>query len=223
VTVTRICRNQDNWTVNADNGRHWPADVVALTCPAPEQARILADLDSKLQEAIAAIPFNRIAVVALGYQENSAPNVPSGFGYIVPQRSRRDLLGVQWCSAIFPDRAPNGCVLWRALCGGWQRGDVVDWDDDRLLAAVRKELQQALNVTAQPIFHHVQRWPMAIPQYHIGHLDRVAKIEAQAAKHPGLFLAGNAYHGVAMNDCTEQAEILARRIGEFVAARTNGR
>ncbi len=82
-----------------------------------------------------------------------------------------------------------------------------------MLAAVRMELKLALGVAAEPIFHQIVRWDRAIPQYHVGHRRRVARIEALAARHRGLFLAGNAYHGVALNDCTEQAEVLARRIG----------
>jgi oxygen-dependent protoporphyrinogen oxidase len=108
-------------------------------------------------------------------------------------------------------------VLWRALCGGWHRADVVDWPDDRLVAAVRAELRVAMGVTASPVFVHVVRWPAAIPQYVIGHLDRVRRIESRVAEHAGLFVGGNAYHGVAMNDCTEQAVLLAGRVAGIVA------
>src|SRR5205823_10365345 len=107
-------------------------------------------------------------------------------------------------------------VLWRALCGGWHRADVVDWDDGRLVAAVRAELRLAQGVTAEPTFVHVVRWERAIPQYRLGHPERVAAIETLAARHPGLILAGNAYRGVALNDCTEQAELLARRVVQTV-------
>ena len=96
-----------------------------------------------------------------------------GFGYLSPQRERRDVLGVQWCSSIFPDRAPAGTVLLRALCGGWNRPEIVDWDDDRLLTAVRGELRQAMGVTAAPVFHQIVAGTKAIPQYHLGHLERV--------------------------------------------------
>src|SRR5262249_9807434 len=114
-------------------------------------------------------------------------------------------------------RAPAGSVLLRALCGGWHRPDVVGWDESRLLDAVRAELRLAMGITAPPRFHHVVRWERAIPQYHLGHLERVAAIEARATRHPGLFLGGNAYHGVALNDCTEQAEALAEKVGRYLA------
>ena len=92
----------------------------------------------------------------------------------------------------------------------------VNWDEDRLLAAVRAELRLALGITAPPAFVHVVRWQRAIPQYHLGHLDRVAWIEQRAALYPGLFLTGNAYHGVAMNDCTEQGADVALSVAHYL-------
>ena len=92
---------------------------------------------------------------------------------------------------------------------------MVGWDDDRLLTAVRGELSQVMSVRAAPVFHEVVRWTKAIPQYHLGHLERVARIEEHAARHPGLHLGGNAYRGVALNDCVEQAGVLAGRISNW--------
>jgi oxygen-dependent protoporphyrinogen oxidase len=205
------------WTVAAEGRDQWPADAVVLTCPANEQATILADLDAPLAERVGGIPYNRVAVVALGYRRTDVPLPLDGFGYIAPQRTRRDLLGVQWCSSIFPDRAPQDAVLLRALCGGWHRGDVVGWEDARLLEAMRAELRLAMGIAAAPVFHRIIRWERAIPQYHVGHLERVAWIEQRLSSHPGLFLGGNAYRGVALNDCTEQAEGLAGRIQRYLA------
>jgi oxygen-dependent protoporphyrinogen oxidase len=204
------------WLVEADGKDRWEADAVVLTCHAPEQAAQLAGLDPGLSEEIAAIPYAKVAVVLLGYRRQDVPGNLDGFGFIAPQSSGRDLLGVQWCSSIFPERAPPGLVLWRALCGGWHRGEMLDWDDARLVAAVRAELRLAQRVEAEPVFVHIVRWPRAIPQYTLGHLDRVRRIEEAVRQYPGLFVGGNAYHGVAMNDCTEQAELLGQRVIQFL-------
>jgi oxygen-dependent protoporphyrinogen oxidase len=212
VGVRRVERAGIGWLVRDDGQDAWPADAVVLTAHAHEQAAMVADLDPDLAEEMRSIPYNRIAVVAVGYREAEVPSRFDGFGYIAPQNTRRDVLGVQWCSSIFPDRAPPGMALWRALCGGWHRGDMLDWPDHRLVEAVRNELQLAMGVTAAPVFVQVVRWPAAIPQYLIGHLDHVRRIEERVAAHPGLFVGGNAYHGVAMNDCTEQAVVLAERV-----------
>jgi len=206
----------ESWIVRGEGQECWQADVVVLACPAYQQAALLADLDEELAREVGAIPYNRVAVVALGYRQADVPISLNGFGYIAPQRTRRDVLGVQWCSSLFADRAPAGPVLLRALCGGWHRPEVAGWDDDRLLDAMQAELRLAMGVTAAPIMHHIVRWDRAIPQYHLGHLERVAWIEQRATRYSGLFLAGNAYHGVALNDCTEQGEALARRISQFI-------
>lgn len=204
------------WKVYGENGKAWSADAVVLACPANEQAAIVQELNPPLADELAAIPYNRIAVVALGYREQHCPRSVDGFGYIAPQNTRRDVLGVQWCSSIFPDRAPQGFVLWRALCGGVHRAEQVEWPDDRLAKAVHEEIQLAMGVTGEPVFRRIVRWPNAIPQYVIGHLDRVARIDALAASHPGLFLTGNSFRGVSMADCVEQAGLTAARAANFV-------
>jgi oxygen-dependent protoporphyrinogen oxidase len=208
-----------SWLVIGEGQDQWPADAVVLTCPAYQQATIVADLDRDLAKLIGGIAYNRVAVVALGYRRTDVPMSLDGFGFIAPQRTRRDLLGVQWCSSIFPERAPPGFVLLRAMCGGWNRPDVLDWDDERLLHAVRAELRLAMHIEAAPVFHHLVRWDRAIPQYQLGHLDQVAWIMERAACYPGLFLGGNAYRGVALNDCTEQADILAAQLRTYLTAR----
>lgn len=217
VTAQKVTRSGPHWFVRSTKVESWSADAVVLACPAYEQARLLVDLDAKLATEIGGIGYNRIAVVALGYRQSDCRTEPNGFGYIAPQNTRRDVLGVQWCSSIFPDRAPPGCVLWRALCGGVHRGEMLDWDDDKLAKAVHNEIKLAMGMRGEPVFRRIVRWPRAIPQYVIGHLDRVARIEAATERHRGLFLTGNAYRGVAMGDCVEQGDLIAARVAEFVA------
>jgi len=214
VNVTSIEKAETGWRVRA-GGQAWEADLVIDTAPAYAQAEHVAGLDPTLAGELAAIRYNRIAVVFLGYREADAPLNPDGFGYIAPQNTRRDVLGVQWCSSIFQGRAPAGFVLWRALCGGVNRAEVAELPDDRLLQVVHREMEVVMKVTAAPAFTQVVRWPRAIPQYEVGHPARVGRIEALAKAHPGLILGGNHLHGVALNDCTEQAEQLAARVAGF--------
>jgi oxygen-dependent protoporphyrinogen oxidase len=216
VEQAKEAAERPSWMVTGEGQERWSADVVALTCPASQQAQLLSHLDGELCECIADIPYNRLAVVSLGYRQADVSMDLNGFGFIAPQRSRRDLLGVQWCSSIFPDRAPAGRVLLRAMCGGWNRPEMVDWDDTRLVMAVRTELRLAMGIEADPVFNHIVRWHQAIPQYVLGHLERVAWIDSRLARYPGLYLGGNAYRGVSLNDCTEQAETLARRMAHYL-------
>jgi oxygen-dependent protoporphyrinogen oxidase len=215
--VERITPAGTRWQIATRDGR-LAADAVVLACPAYAQAEIVSGLDPAMARDMAAIPYNRIAVVALGYRQSDCPIAPAGFGYIAPQNTRRDVLGVQWCSAIFPDRAARGCVLWRALCGGVHRGELLDLADEELARAVHAEIRLAMKVRGEPVFRRIIRWRRAIPQYIIGHLDRVARIEAAAARFPGLYLTGNAYRGVAMGDCAEQGALVAARLAADLSA-----
>jgi oxygen-dependent protoporphyrinogen oxidase len=219
VAVRRLRKADDGtWTVVGEGTQCWPADAVVLTCPAHQQVGILEEIDEALARRIAEIPFNRIAVIAVAFRAVDVRTSVDGFGFITPQRLGRDLLGVQWCSSIYPGRAPEGTVLMRAMCGGWKRGDMVGWDDERLLSAVRAELRLAMGIEAAPVFHYIVRWERGIPQYHLGHLERLDWINERLARHPRLYLAGNSYRGVAMNECTEQASLLAERLARECAS-----
>lgn len=217
VAIRAVEKTNEDWRVHGERHQSWQADGVVLTCPAHQQAQLVSRLDAELAQEIGAIPYNCVAVVALGYRQADVPHSLDGFGYIAPENTRRDLLGVQWCSSIYPGRAPEGCVLLRAMAGGWQRPEIVDWDDHRLLQAIRTELHVAMNITAEPIFHKIIRWQKAIPQYHLGHLERVKRIDDRLKKWPGLWLGGNAYRGVAINDCTEQGDQIAQEIAANLA------
>lgn len=212
-SVTGLSFNRGEWTVQA--GDEWlTADAVVLTTPAEHQAKVLAPLDGRMAELIGGIRSAPVNVAVLGYRDEDAPVQPNGFGYIAPQRTRRDVLGVQWCSNIFPDRAPPGFVLWRALAGGVNRPDVIALPDDEFLKVVHRELRETMGVTGEPAFTRVFRWPKAIPQHEIGHRMRSGEISELAEPFHGLMLRGCAYFGVAINDCCEHAEQIAEQVGE---------
>lgn len=212
VNVTGLSVNSGEWVVGTEGSELLKADAMILTTPADHQAKLLAPLDARLGELIGGIRYSPVNVAVLGYREQDAPIRPDGFGYIAPQNTRRDVLGVQWCSSTFPDRAPPGHVLWRALAGGVNRPDVTTLPDDEFLRAVQREMTITMGVTGEPVFTRVVRWPRAIPQYELGHPLRVAEMMQLASRFPGLILGGNAYHGVAINDCCEQAEAITQRM-----------
>jgi oxygen-dependent protoporphyrinogen oxidase len=210
---------QGDWRLAAKSGETWNTDAVVLTCPGPEQAYLLDPLDAELAERVGSIAYAPISVVALGYRVADVPTPLNGFGYLTPQRLKRDVLGVQWCSSIFPARAAESHILLRVMCGGWGRQDIASWDDARLNEAVRAELRASLGIVEAPIFQQSIRWPRALPQYQLGHLDRVRWIEKRCQTHRGLFLGGNAYGGVSLNDCAERAVFLAGEITNFLRSR----
>lgn len=190
-------------------GEGLEAKTVVLAGPAPESARLLSGFDPELASALAAIPSATLATVALGFYEGQMKRPLDGFGFLVPRNEKVRLLGVLWDSAIFPGRAPTERVLLRAMIGGAHDPEAVTLDDAALLAVVRRELALTMGIDAAPAFTHIARHPVGLPQYTVGHLDRLAAIERGLARHPGLHVAGSSYRGVALNALIAEADTLA--------------
>ena len=137
-------------------------------------------------------------------------------GYVVPRTERRAALACTWVSSKHRGRAPEGRHLFRVFVGGAHAPEIVARPDDALVALAREELRRTLGVTATPRLVHIVRWVGAMPQYHLGHPERVARIEVRAAALPWLALAGNAYRGVGVPDCVASGERAAARVLEVL-------
>ena len=215
--VTAVERDpQGGWHVRCDRGQSWPADAVVLACPAYEQAKQLHPVDTTLAQEVSAIAYSSVVVAVLGFRQDELTTDVNGFGYLAPQRLGRPVLGILWSSSIFPEQAPEGFFQFRAILGGWRRRDVLEWDDSQILQAVRDDLRESMGILAQPRFTWICRWENAIPQYHLGHLDRLARIDSRLAGLSGLFLTGNSFRGVALNDCCREAEQTAQRVAKYL-------
>ena len=164
-----------------------------------------------------AVPLREIkhassAVVVTGHRLADIQHPLDAFGLVIPHIERRKVIAVSFSSRKFPGRAPAGRVLLRTFVGGAMQPEMLEHTDDELIAIVQGELRALLGVTGTPDFTRVARYTSAMPQYHVGHLDRVARIEAETAVLPGLALAGNAYHGVGIPDCIHSGEQAAESL-----------
>lgn len=189
------------------------ADQIVLATPPNSQADLLKGLDKRISGELASIPSNSISVVVLGFPKRDVPKHLDGFGYLSPQREGRPVLGVQWCSDIFSGlRAPQGMALWRALAGGPKNKEVNRATDPELLDLVLNEITRVTGLKTSPQLVEIIRWPNAIPQYELGHSLRVERITSLTGEWPGLFLGGSGFKGVALNDCVEQAHLMAKHV-----------
>jgi oxygen-dependent protoporphyrinogen oxidase len=184
------------WMLRLRDGERLAADAVALCgepwAMAPLVEGAAPDIASELQ----ALYCPPVIVIALGFGAASLAKVPRGFGALIPRSEGFRMLGCLWDTHLFPARSPEGHLLIRVMLGGAVDPAVANESDDALVAIVRQELGRLSGLTEEPLYRRVARWPRAIPQYELGHLDRVARVEAALANHPGLFLAGNALHGI---------------------------
>jgi oxygen-dependent protoporphyrinogen oxidase len=207
--VGSVERRGSAWRVSREDGTALSAEKVVIAAPAYRAAPMLRASDSALAAELDAIPHNAVAVVALGWHEEDVPRPLDGYGFLVPFKEGRSILGSLWESTVFPGRAPAGCVLTRTMVGGTRRPELVAQSEEALVRAVRAELADILGVRAEPLMARVVRHQRAIPQYHRGHRDRLERIASRLAVHPGLYLAGNAYRGVSISDCVVQARRIA--------------
>lgn len=195
-----------------------PFDDVVITVPAPAAAALLRPHLPTAAEALAAVPYAGIRVFGLGFDRIDVPRALDGFGFLVPRGQGVRSLGVLWTSSLYPDRAPDGKVLLRVLAGGRLDPSMLELSDDDALAAVRRDLRVSMGITVEPEFVETVHWQQAIPQYTLGHGDRLRRAEAALEGLPGVHLAGNAYRGVGVNDCVRDAV----RVAAHVAGRTAG-
>jgi len=168
--------------------------VVAL--PAAAAARLVAGVAPALAADLAAIEYAGSAVVALGYPRDRVAHPLDAAGMVVPRSAGRRALAVSFSSSKFPDRAPPGCVLVRVFVGGALDPATARLPDVELSAVARDEAAILIGATGEPLVVQIDRWEGAMPQYHVGHLDRVERIERAAAAIGGFALAGAAYRGV---------------------------
>jgi oxygen-dependent protoporphyrinogen oxidase len=205
--------------------RQFEADAVVLAGPAAESATLVRAFGFGLSSALRSIPTAPLAVVCLGYDEAqlAADRGPlDGFGFLVPRSEKIRTLGALWETSIFEGRGPAGKALMRVMIGGAHDPNILELDDAALLAVVRDDLRKTMGLRIEPEMVRIIRHPRGIPQYTIGHLGRLARIDAELAPYPGLFVAGNSYRGVAVNACIAEAGSIADR-AIAVAARASSK
>ena len=204
------------WRLALGDGTQLDADAVVLATPSFVTADLLRPLDAGVAALLAGIDYASSAIVTLGYARAEVPHPLDGFGFVVPAVERRMAIAGSFTSVKYAGRAPAGQVLLRVFLGGALAAPVVDLDDGALLTAARRELAELLGVTAPPSLTRVQRHRRAMPQYAVGHLERVAAIEAGVARLGAVAVAGSAYRGVGVPDCIHSGE---RAVDDLLEAR----
>lgn len=213
--VSAIQKQGEGYAVQLREGGVILAGAVVVATPSFVAAEILRDLDAELATALEAIPYAGISVLCTGYKRDQIRHDLNGFGFLAPRTEGMRALGCIWTSSIFPNQAPEGSVLLRTMFGGATDPEAQDLSDAELLDTFLCDLDPVLGISGKPELLKIFRWRRGIPQYDLQHGERLAVIEAAATRHPGLVLAGNAYHGVGLNDCVLSAH---RAVATLAAA-----
>lgn len=214
-SVATISRNANHaYRIALADGASLEADALILATPAFVTAHLLEPVDATLAAAHAAIPYASSAIVTLAYEE--AIPQPEGYGYVIPRIANSDVLACTISSNKWHGRAPAAGLLVRVYLGHYGQRDVTQDSDAELLALAQQEVAETLDLTATPTFHRIYRWPLSMPQYILGHTDRLAQIATCLPNHPGLFLAGAAYRGVGIPDCIREGEDAAQAAIQYL-------
>jgi oxygen-dependent protoporphyrinogen oxidase len=211
VRVTSVARSPHGFEVNTlrrGEPMRYAARSVVVSAAAHSAAPMFAASVPALARALGAIEYAPVCVVASAFRREDVAHPLDGFGVLVPKKEARRVLGTLFSSSLFEGRAPAGHVLLTTFAGGRRNPEMTALDDDALAQTVGDELAALLDAR-NALWHEIVRWPQAIPQYTIGHLARIAAVDAAAAPLPGLHFCANWRGGVAFGDCVKNGVAMA--------------
>lgn len=206
--VRTVHRVDDHWQVRTDSATLVARQLI-LAVPAYIAARLLEPLDPELSGELNAIHYPPLASVAIGLGREQVGHPLDGFGCLIPRREGIETLGAIFSSSLFPGRAPEGEVLLTCFIGGARNPGVADYSEPKLVERVTEDLAPLLDIRGAPVLTRVTRWGRAIPQYELGHLDRLARIDTCLKALAGLHLRANWRDGISVGDCIRNGAQLA--------------
>lgn len=219
VVSLKLNSGQKRFTILLDDGRVITADACILaTAPSFATAEIVRNIDPSLADVLLKIPYVSSATISLGYEREKFSHPLRGFGVLVSRQEKLQVKAISWSSTKFAYRASEGYVLIRCFIGTAEDEGIVYQSNEEILKVVKEELKKIMGVNSEPILTKIYRWENSMPQYLLGHEERVRFIEQRLAdKYPGLYLIGNAYRGIGISDCIYNATRVAERAIEFLS------
>ncbi|MDX1808645.1 MAG: protoporphyrinogen oxidase [Sulfurospirillaceae bacterium] len=209
IKVETIEKNEIKYLLQI-NGEKKEFDKVILSTPAYNSANLIKGIDQELSNMLKDIEYSPISVVGLGY--NEMKHDLNGFGLLTTSSSKKEVLGVLWDSSIFSDRAPRGKKSLRVMIGGQRNPKLALTSDKELAKIALKGVEETMGVSDTPDVVYVKRWVKGIPNYRLGHLDRMDILFDRLKQHNGLYLSSNAYFGVGLNDCVANSKKVAMQV-----------
>lgn len=212
VEVGAIKPLQEGFSVRTTAGRSYESQIVVPAVPAMALASQVEGFSPAIAALLRQIPYAPLQVACFGYRRDAVPMALDGFGYLAARRSGLNSLGTLWSSSIFPGRSPEGHVLLRSMFGGATQPGAADLAEEEVQKRVAEDLLRTMGINQPPDFVKVIRHKAAIPQYVAGHGARLQALEEGVKQYPGLYLVGNAFYGVGLNDCVAAARSVAAQV-----------
>ncbi|MGC9328886.1 MAG: protoporphyrinogen oxidase, partial [Candidatus Hinthialibacter sp.] len=199
------------------DGEAFEAQAVVLAAPSYGAAALLEPLAPRSADYLKSIPYNALAVVGMGYPRESIQHECNGFGFLAPRNQGVRILGSIWNSSLFVRRAPGGYRSFSVFIGGGLDPTAIQLSDEEMISQIKVDLQKTVGASGEPDVAHVFRWERAIPQYPIGHVERIEEMRRELEPLPGLFCIGNYLDGVSTNDCIRKGKMIAETVTKFLA------
>jgi len=212
VAVSSIGKTEQGFAIQAKSGGAVHCQSLIIATPTGVTASLLADLTPEAAISLREISYAPVAVVSLVYRREQIGHPLAGFGFLVPRSASIRTLGTVWNSSQFPGRAPINQVLLTSFIGGASDAPALDLSDEALSATVHREVSAILGINGQPVKKRVTAHQSAIPQYNLGHAERLKKIREATARVPGLWLTGNYLQAPAVGSCIEYALSVAEQV-----------
>lgn len=211
-SVTQLDREKDGWRLSLSDGPAESFDAVILATPSHVAAQLLKPVGADVAQELGAIPHEGTAIVTVAFDRDQIRHPLDGMGFVVPTIEKSPILAGSFSSHKYTHRAPQGKVLLRIFAGGARAPEMAQMDDAKLVPLILKDLDDLIGITGKPVYTMTAHWPNTMPQYYVGHKDRVARIVAGMADLAGLEVAGNAFDGVGIPNCIHSGEEAAERV-----------
>jgi oxygen-dependent protoporphyrinogen oxidase len=212
--VTKVEKVETGWRVRL-GAESISTRQLVLATPAWASAKMLDQSAPSLAVELAAIPYSSAVLGMLVFDKAAITNTLNGFGFLVPPSERQTIAAATWVKTKFPSRVPDSLLALRAFIVGSQAEELISQPNEAVLAAIRQDFSRIMGIQAAPVFHTLYAWPKSIPQYVVGHQERLNRIHSALAGHLGLSLVGNYFDGVGIPDCIRGAKQAAKHIADI--------
>ncbi|WP_421384089.1 protoporphyrinogen oxidase [Bacillus salacetis] len=217
VRVEQIEREEtDRFSLLLNNGERLEADSVVVTTPHPTIPSMFPQYN--FFDHLKTTPATSVATVAMAFPKEAIKKDIEGTGFVVSRNSDYTITACTWTHKKWPHSTPEGKVLLRCYVGRAGDEAVVDLSDSQIEKIVLQDLNKIMDITMEPEFTIVSRWKEAMPQYTVGHKDRLENMQANVKKElPGLFIAGSSFEGLGLPDCIDQGEKAVQDVLDYLA------
>ncbi|CAH2715297.1 Protoporphyrinogen oxidase [Neobacillus rhizosphaerae] len=213
--VDKIVKEENHYHITLANGTVEQADSVVIATEHFHAQKMLSDYP--FMSTFDDMPSYSVANVAMAFPKSAIKQDIEGTGFLVSRNSDFRITACTWTHKKWPGTTPKEMALLRCYVGKPNDQAAVDLSDEEIISIALRDLNKTMNITDKPLFHIITRWKQAMPQYNVGHIERMKNVKESLAKElPGVFLAGGSYEGVGIPDCIDQGESAVKKVLEFL-------